>query len=70
MNTNLETSLITLAFTSWNAPRDMIVEGFPTTNISFHKRPKTTRYIDAGNPFRLFLLHGFVTARGVGTYEF
>lgn len=68
--TNLETVLVTLAFSSWDMPRDMIAPGFPTTNISFHKRPKTRRYLDAGNPMRPFLLHGFVTARGVGTYEF
>ena len=70
MKPELEISLVTLAMTMWSAPRDMIVEGFPTTNIAFHKRPPTRRYLDAGNPMRLFLLHGFVTARGVGTYEF
>jgi len=58
----LETTLVTLAFTSWNTPT--------TGGIHFHKRPPTNKYIDAGNPMRLFLLHGFVSADGVGTYEF
>jgi len=53
---------VTLAFTSWNTPT--------TGGIHFHKRPPTNKYIDAGNPMRLFLLHGFVSADGVGTYEF